>query len=61
MIWIHKDLEELDAMDRSKVGIEFFCRNMRELNGYTSEQMKELANYFSRECTKQRPSYNQTS
>jgi len=46
--FIHKELEELDTLDRAKVGIEFFCRNLAPRK-FSDKELDSLAKYFSRE------------
>ncbi len=48
IVWIHKELSELDKVDRAKVGIEFFVRNLRQRR-FSDRELDELSQYFARE------------
>ena len=49
IVWIHRELDELDSLDRAKIGIDYFVRNIKARNNFTNEELDELNSYFSRE------------
>ena len=60
VVWIHKELGELDKMDRAKVGIEFYTRNLKGRR-FSNKELDELISYFSREMRDIKINFNQTS
>ena len=60
IVWIHKELGEMDKMDRAKIGIEFYAANLKG-RSFTNKEVEELIGYFSREMRDIKLNFNQTS
>jgi len=59
--WIHNEVAKMSKMDRTKVSIDFYVRNMLSLENYTDRELKEVGLYFAKQCRAMKLNYNQTS
>lgn len=60
VVWIHKEVGNMEKLERIKVGLHMFIVNMRELK-LTHKEIEDLVDYSSRELRSLKIDFNQTS